>query len=73
MSIEARKLGLINGITRIDEEEVLMKIERLRQEENWFEDLPEEIRDAVMESKAQGDNGSYVDQRIQEKKIRDLL
>lgn len=73
MSIEERKLGLINWITRIDEEEVLVKIERLKKEETWFEDLPVEVQDAVMESKAQGDKGSYLDPGIQEKKIKGLI
>jgi len=73
MTIEERKLSLINWITGISEEEVLESIEALKQGNNWFEDLPVEVQEAVMRSKAQGEKGIYVDPEIQEKKIKSLF
>lgn len=73
MTLEERKLGIINWITQIGSEKIIEKIERLKGEENWFTQLPNEVQKAIEESKAQGDDGKYMDPEAQNKKLKNLL
>lgn len=73
MTLEERKIGLINWITKVSSEEVLEKIEQIKGEENWFDSLPAEVQEAVWESKAQGDKGEFQDTEAQYNKLRKLL
>ena len=48
MSIETRKISIINWITRLNDEEIISKIESLQQaESDWWEELPEPIKDSI--------------------------
>jgi uncharacterized protein (UPF0335 family) len=73
MTLEERKLGIIKWITQIGSEKVIEKIERLKGEENWFSQLPNEVKKAIEESKAEGEEGKFMDQKAQNEKLKNLL
>jgi len=73
MTLEERKLGIINWITQIGNEKIIEKIEHLKGEENWFSQLPEGAQKAIEESKAQADEGKFMDSEAQIEKLKNLL
>jgi predicted transcriptional regulator len=60
MSIETRKLNLINWLSSIQDEAVLNKMEQIQKEKNdWWDDLTEEDKAAINEGLNQLDRGEY--------------
>ena len=50
MNLETRKIGLINWITQISDEDTINQIDRIRTDEsNWFANLPDSVKDEIIE------------------------
>ena len=48
ISLESRKLNLINLITSIKDESLLAKMEKLINEQTeWYDELPDEVKDEL--------------------------
>jgi hypothetical protein len=58
MSIENKKINLINWISSIQEEDVLNKIEQIQKEKrDWWDTINDEDEKAINEGLTQLDNG----------------
>lgn len=66
MTIEQRKISLINWITNLNDEEVINKIEDFRK--SSLDDLPKEIVELLKISDAES-----IDDCIEHTSVRDLL
>ncbi len=56
MNLEPRKIDLISWITNIHNDNIIKKLEHLRdQEDNWWSTLPNEIQKDILESESQAD------------------
>ncbi|MGE4287373.1 MAG: hypothetical protein AB7E36_01700 [Salinivirgaceae bacterium] len=61
MNIETRKINLIHWITRLTDEEVLKQIENLKNKDaDWWDELPESVRNSVEKGIEQADNGEMI-------------
>ncbi|MDA3860739.1 MAG: hypothetical protein PF445_05895 [Melioribacteraceae bacterium] len=71
MNLETRKIGLINWITQIFDEDIINQIDRIRTDEsNWFADLPDNVQDDINESIAQVDRGEGIDHSVMVEKYK---
>ncbi len=62
MDLETKKLGIINWITQISDEEIINQIDKIRDSKtDWFADLPQSVKDEINESIAQADEGKLVE------------
>ncbi|MCF6270314.1 MAG: hypothetical protein L3J41_11420 [Melioribacteraceae bacterium] len=62
MNLETRKIGLINWITQINDEDIINQIDRIRTDgSNWFADLPDSVKDDINEAIAQIDRGEVIE------------
>lgn len=61
MNIETRKINLIHWITRLTDEGVLEQIESLKNKDSdWWDELPESVKNSVEKGIEQADNGETV-------------
>ncbi len=71
MNLETRKIGLINWITQIADEDIINQIDKIRTgKSNWFADLPDSVKDDINEAIAQADRGEGIDQSVMIKKYK---
>ena len=62
MNLETRKIGLINWITQISDENTINQIDKIRTDEsNWLADLPDSVKDDINEAIAQADRGEVIE------------
>ncbi|MGF7138246.1 hypothetical protein [Roseimarinus sediminis] len=73
MSLEARKINLINWISSVQETDIIDKIEKIQNEKtDWWDTINREDRQAIEEGLEQLDKGEFltrsqVRNRIKEK------
>jgi hypothetical protein len=75
MDIQALKLELVEKILQTDEPSLLLKIEKLfrkNEKDDWWEQLPPEVQDAIVESLDEIEDGKVFthEQVIRETKER---
>ena len=74
MNLETRKIGIINWITQIADEDIINQIDRIRTDEsNWFADLPDSIKDEIAIAEKQIAEGNFILHSEQVKKLNKLL
>ncbi len=71
MNLERRKIGIINWITQIADEDIINQIDRIRTDEsNWLADLPDSVKDDINEAIAQADRGEGIAHSVMVKKYK---
>ena len=61
MSLASRKLKLINWISNLQEEEIVIKIESIKKEEgDWWDHISEDEKAEIEQGLAQLDNGESI-------------
>ena len=74
MNLERRKIGIINWITQIADEDIINQIDRIRTDEsNWFADLPDSVKDEIAIAEKQIAEGNFIPHSEQVKKLNKLL
>lgn len=74
MNLETRKIGLINWITQISDEDIIDQIDRIRTDEsNWFADVPDSVKDEIAIAEKQIVEGNFIPHSEQIKKLNKLL
>lgn len=72
MNLEARKLNLINWISTLQEDSILEKMEQIQKEKSdWWENIPEKDKTAILEGLDQLDNGEYLTHAQVRSKIKE--
>ncbi len=74
MNLESRKMELINWITLISNEEIINRIEKIKNKDNdWWSSVPEEVQAEIEASVKQAESGKYVDHSTQSDKYKKYL
>ncbi len=74
MNLETRKIGIINWITQISDEETINQIDKIRTDKsNWFANLPDVVKDEIAIAEKQIDEGNFIPHSKQIKKLNKLL
>ena len=61
MNIEKRKIGLINWLSQLQDEGMIMRLESLRNEkQDWWHTISDEERAEIEEGLSQADNGEVI-------------
>jgi len=60
MSIETRKLNIINKITSLNDDVILTEIEKILRTSDWWDELPQEAQDAIDEGIEQVEKGKTI-------------
>jgi hypothetical protein len=61
LNIESRKISLINWITRLQDDKVISRLEKVVSEEgDWWDDLPIEVQQSIEQGIAEADRGELI-------------
>jgi hypothetical protein len=72
MSLEARKLNLINWISSLQEEETLNEVEKIQKEKaDWWDKVSRKDKKAIEEGLNQLDQGEFVNRDEVRNKIKE--
>lgn len=72
MSLEARKLNLINWISSLQEEETLKEVEKIQKEKaDWWDKVSRKDKKAIEEGLNQLDRGEFVNRDEVRNKIKE--
>lgn len=71
MTLETRKINLINWISTLQDDDVLNKVEQIQKEaSDWWESISDEDKKALNEGLSQLDNGEFISRSEVQKKIK---
>ncbi len=74
MNLETRKIGLINWITQIADEDIINQIDRIRKSGSGsYADLPDSIKDEIAVAEKQIKDGKFISHSDQIEKLSKLL
>lgn len=64
MNIEAKKLELIQWLASVEDEDVIARLELVRDTEtetgDWFEELPEDVKESILRGEDDAKNGRVI-------------
>ena len=72
MTLEARKINLINWISTIQEDNILEKVEKIQKEKtDWWDTISDKDKKAINEGLEQLDRGEYLTHSQVRSKIKE--
>ena len=72
MTLEIRKINLINWLSTVQEEDILTLIEKIQKERSdWWDKISEDDKKAINEGLDQLDKGEYLSRSEVQSKIKD--
>ena len=72
MTLEARKINLINWISTIQEDNILEKVEKIQKEKtDWWDTISDKDKKAINEGLGQLDRGEYLTHSQVRSKIKE--
>ena len=72
MTLEARKINLINWISTIQEDNILEKVEKIQKEKTeWWDTISDKDKKAINEGLEQLDRGEYLTHSQVRSKIKE--
>jgi hypothetical protein len=71
MTLETRKINLINWISTLQDQNVLNKVEQIQKEaSDWWENISDEDKNALNEGLNQLDKGEFITRSEVQEKIK---
>jgi predicted transcriptional regulator len=70
MDLKAEKLDIIQWLTQLTDKDVIARIKAIRSESDWWDELPDSVREEVNLALKEADNGNYLSHEEVMKEIR---
>ncbi|MCF8460499.1 MAG: hypothetical protein K9G46_07230 [Flavobacteriales bacterium] len=60
MDLKAEKLDIIQWLTQLTDKDVIARIKAIRSENDWWDELPDSVREEVNLALKEADKGDYL-------------